>query len=200
VIGYCFVKWSSFDLKTGDNEAVKLNQASLKFMLAEDVPEKGPLISRLPLNADGGRDADIYSTNAKLAKTLMDKYKVTVQHEVLVKTVGGTVKKTVERTFMFFDIACRLLLTFSFGSKQEDILRLPYSTFRSVSVFAYVLYMMTKEFIDRWNKDGVNALAKLNEISFGSLCLKSLMPGDYRVKEMLSTGNCLIVSQGDVLF
>jgi len=89
------------------------------------------------------------------------------------------------------------LVTFTYGKDETHVLARDPTAFRMAVGLAHGLYGLVRTMDGKIRDGGLGVLNDIGSVSFGPLSLSSLMPGPYRVGEIMRSGKVLREKEGE---
>jgi len=197
MFGYLFIPWRLYAVRAG-TELVYMNQSTMKFTFktADSYAWHNTNVNELfPRERDNTRT---YATLLSKSQRLCAGLTCVLDHELIVSKKDGSYERRMERrTINFFNAAVRLLVTLTFGKDETHILSGDSRAFGMVVGLAHGLYGLVRSVDSQIRTHGLAMLDDIEPIRYGPLSLSSLMPGPYRVAEIMRAGKVLRKKEGD---
>jgi len=196
--GYVCCDWKETPVG-GRGRATYVSQATLVLKFSK-AAENVLLValSSIPLAVTGGETKEEIalideknSASFKIVKSKMKDLVMDVEHDGLVKENGQWTRTHIEKKVRFLELAVQMLLTFTFGVKQERLFRADSRSFQKICGLACVLWRVMQEYEKMRDEKGVDAITDLGKVRVGSISLEQLMPCAYRMREVIRKGGCL---------
>lgn len=104
--------------------------------------------------------------------------------------------QTTKKSVNFFDLAVNIMMTFNYSVELRNHLQEGSTTMRSLASLAVFLYRLVMKYTIERDRSGQNFVEDCAAIKIRGISVRTLLPGAYRVGEVIGNGAVLRAKLG----